>query len=87
METTFRLNIDDLNQNFLESIKNLFHSERELEIVIKPSCDFDLNLPESNQEYESRLLKAIENIENKKNIEFTHEEFVNYSNNLLKEFE
>jgi len=84
MTTTFRVNISDLDKNFLDTLKNLFINERELEITIKPSSDFNLNKPETNIEYETRLLNSIKNIESGNNVSFTLEEFENYSNNLMK---
>jgi len=50
---------------------------------IKPSTDFNLIKPETKDEYENRNLNAIKNIENGNVVEFTLEEFENYSNNLL----
>jgi len=65
MESSFRLNARDLNQNFLESLKTLFQ-DREIEIIV---YDVDetayLSKSEANQQ---RLLKAIKNVENGTNM-------------------
>ncbi|NER23156.1 MAG: hypothetical protein F6J96_21140 [Symploca sp. SIO1C2] len=65
MESLFRLNARDLNQNFLESLKTLFQ-DREIEIIV---YDVDetayLSKSEANQQ---RLLKAIKNVENGTNM-------------------
>ena len=75
MVTTFRVNINDLNENFFDTLKKFFINERELEIIVKPSTDFNLNKPETKDEYENRILNAIKNIENGNVVEFTLEEF------------
>ena len=77
MITTFKLNTSELNIDFIESIKKLFHNQ-EIEILIKTtkqSADF---------QYSNELINAIENIENNKNLKtFTVDDFNNFSNSLV----
>ncbi|NER98321.1 MAG: hypothetical protein F6J86_31595 [Symploca sp. SIO1B1] len=65
MESSFRLNARDLNQNFLESLKTLFQ-DREIEIIV---YDVDetayLSKSEANQQ---RLVQAIKNVEKGTNL-------------------
>ena len=65
MQTSYRLNAKDLDQNFLESLQTLFQ-DREIEIIV---YDVDetayLSKSEANQK---RLLQAIENVENGTNL-------------------
>ncbi|NEQ65303.1 MAG: hypothetical protein F6K21_07365 [Symploca sp. SIO2D2] len=65
MESSFRLNARDLDQNFLESLKTLFQ-DKEIEIIV---YDVDetayLSKSEGNRQ---RLLQAIKNVENGTNL-------------------
>ena len=66
MEVAYRLNANDLDMNFLESIKKLF---KEKQLYINISIDEQQDETEyllSNPTNASRLLKAINNIENNK---------------------
>jgi hypothetical protein len=84
METTFTLRKDELDTEFLESIKRLFKNARELQITISSATDFDLNRPETNDEYFARLEKAAKNLENEQNrVVMTDEQFDDLSLNLL----
>ncbi len=59
MQTSYRLNARDLDENFLESLKTLFQ-DREIEILV---YDVDettyLSKSQANQQH---LLKAIKNV-------------------------
>jgi antitoxin YefM len=65
MQTSYRLNAKDLDQNFLQALKTLFQ-DKEIEIIVN---DVDetayLSKSEANRE---RLLQAIENVENRNNL-------------------
>lgn len=65
MQTSYRLNASDLDENFLESLKTLFQ-DKEIEIVV---YDVDetayLSQSETNRQ---RLLTAIQNVEQGKNL-------------------
>ena len=66
MQVAYRLNANDLDMNFLESIKKLF---KEKQLYINISIDEQQDETEyllSNPTNASRLLKAINNIENNK---------------------
>ncbi|MCY7350120.1 MAG: hypothetical protein LH606_05575 [Cytophagaceae bacterium] len=84
METTFTLRRDELDAEFLESVKKLFRNHRELQITISASTDFGLNAPESRQEYFQRLEKAVENLEKGQDqVILNEEEFDTFSLNKL----
>jgi len=66
MQVAYRVNANDLDINFLESIKKLF---KEKQIYINISIDKEQDETEyllSNPANASRLLKSINNIENHK---------------------
>lgn len=85
METIIRIKQDELNLDFLNTIKAMFKNEEELEISISPVFDFGLTKKENPKMYINRLNKAIENLESKKNtVSLSEEEFDALSNNLMK---
>ena len=85
METIFTLRKDELDDEFLESIKRLFKNARELQITVSSATDFDLTKPESLSEYITRLEKAAQNLETGHNrIVMTDEQFDDLTLNLLK---
>jgi len=66
MQVAYRLNVDELDMNFLESIKKLF---KEKSVYINISVDDiqdDTDYLLSNPTNASRLLDSINNIENHK---------------------
>lgn len=67
METTFIINKDDLNSNFLDAIKKLFSKSRQLQITINNSEDFDLLKPETSKEIIDRLIKAADDVKKNRN--------------------
>jgi len=68
METTFHLKLSELDLNFLEGIKKLFGNDREIQITVSSSTDFELNLKETTEEYFVRIEKSLNNLNNGKNI-------------------
>ena len=78
MITTFKLNTSELNIEFIESIKKIFFN-KEIEILIK-TVEQDLDF-----KYSDKLINAIENVENNKNLKtFTINEFEKYSKSLVQ---
>ena len=85
METTFIIRKEELDNEFLESIKRLFKNARELQITVSSATDFDLTKSESPSEYIDRLEKAAQNLEAGRNrIVMTDEPFDDFTLNLLK---
>jgi cell fate (sporulation/competence/biofilm development) regulator YlbF (YheA/YmcA/DUF963 family) len=86
METTFILRREELDAEFLESVKKLFRNHRELQITITTSTDFGLNAPETREAYFQRLEAAARNLEKGENqVVMTEEELDAFSlNQLLK---
>ena len=62
METTFVIRREELDADFLESVKRLFKDSRELHITISNAEDFGLTAAETREEYFQRLEKAAENL-------------------------
>lgn len=84
METTFTIRKDELDNEFLESLKRLFKNSRELQITVSSSTDFNLTQPETAAEYITRLEAAAKNLEAGRNqIVMTAEQFDDFSLNLL----
>ena len=65
MQTIFRMNADELDQNFLESLKTLFKN-KEIEITVseRDETKYLLRSPANRQ----RLLRAVREIEESRNI-------------------
>jgi antitoxin YefM len=65
MQISYKLNANDLDLNFLESIKAAFQ-DKEIEIVVyeKDETTFLLQNPANRQ----KLLTAVENIQNRSNL-------------------
>jgi antitoxin YefM len=66
METTFKFNTSDLNEQFLTVLKTLFQ-DKEIEISVKEISDettFLLNEPENKRD----IIKAIQDLNEKKNL-------------------
>ena len=62
METTFTLRRDELDAEFLETLKLLFKNSRELTLTVSTAEDFGLTQPETRDAYFARLAKAAENL-------------------------
>ena len=65
METTYRLNADELDNRFIESLKSVFKN-KEIEITVAEIDDTEYLLrSQANREH---LLSAIDDIENNRNV-------------------
>lgn len=85
METTFTLRKDELDNDFLESVKRLFRNARELQITISSATDFGLTQPETKESYFARLEQAARNLEAGQNqIVMSDDDFDAFSLRLLK---
>lgn len=85
METTFTIRKDELDTEFLESLKKLFKNARELQITVTSSTDFNLTNSETVAEYIDRLEKAAQNLGAGHNkVVMTAEQFDDFSLNLLR---
>jgi hypothetical protein len=65
MYVTFKLKKDDLNKNFIETLKKLFVSD-EIEVTVSPSDETEHLLRSSKNK--KRLLSAIKNIRTHKHL-------------------
>ena len=75
METTFVINSNELNENFLASLKKMFKNEKQLQIAVSVPEDFDLMQKESPKQYLQRLEKCLKESKVKKNtISFSESE-------------
>ncbi|CAN5320203.1 hypothetical protein BH20ACI1_BH20ACI1_30570 [soil metagenome] len=65
MQTIYQINADELDENFLDSVKAQFkHKEIEIVVFERDETDYLLRSP-ANRNY---LLRAIQDIEENKNI-------------------
>ena len=65
MQISYRLNANELDNNFLESLKAAFQN-KEIEIVVYESDETAFLL--QNPTNRKRLLTAVENIQNRNNL-------------------
>ncbi|MGM3308486.1 hypothetical protein ACSQ6I_21340 [Anabaena sp. WFMT] len=65
MHISYRLNANELDNNFLESLKAAFQ-DKEIEIVVYESDETHFIL--ENPANRKRLLTAVENIQNRSNL-------------------
>jgi len=65
MQISYRLNANELDNNFLESLKAAFQN-KEIEIVVYESDETAFLL--QNPSNRKRLLTAVENIQNRNNL-------------------
>ena len=86
METVFKLKAKELDNNFLNAIKSLFKKDEDIQITISSNpCEDETEYLMKNPVMRSKLLEAIEEIKQNKNlVSFTGEEFEEYSKKLLK---
>ena len=86
METVFRLKAKDIDNKLIDAIRSLFKKDEEVEITVSSTLNEDeteylMKIPANRK----RLLEAIKNVEENKNlISFTAEEFEAYKKKLLK---
>lgn len=86
METTIRISPKELTPAWLKKVKALFENENELQITIKPSKRSYFAANESNEEYITRVNKAIENIESREDVvSLSAAEFDKLADQLLNE--
>lgn len=82
METIYRLNTNDLDLKFIESLRKLFQNQ---EIFISVVPVNETQKMKSTIQYTDKILKAVRNIENGKTIDFTGEEFEQLTSKLIKQ--
>lgn len=84
METTFILRQEELDNEFLESVKRLFKNSRELQITVSTSEDFGLTRQETREEYFARLSRATQRLTNEPDrVIMTEAEFDDFSSDIL----
>ena len=83
METSVTIRLSELDNNFIEAIKKLFSKDREITLSVTSATDFDLNTPETKDEYLTRLLKAKNNLDSGNGISFTEDELKDFVLNKL----
>jgi len=65
MYTTYRLNVNELNNNFIKGIKQIF-KDKEIEITVSDFDETEYLL--SSPENKKRLLEALDNVNNRRNL-------------------
>lgn len=84
METVFRLKPNQLNIGLVNAIKALFSDNKELEIIVHSAISTGSDERETREEYWARIDKAIENVENGKNVvRFTGKEFEEFTQKMM----
>ncbi len=79
METVYKLKSDELNMNFLETIKQLFPNQEILLSVIP------VRTKRKTIKYSKKLLTAMENVEKGKTITLQEEEYEALIEKLLQQ--
>ena len=67
METPFILKHEELNSNFLATLKKLFKDSPQIQISVSSTEDFDLLQTETAQQYMERLTRCLADIQTPKN--------------------
>jgi antitoxin YefM len=71
MQTIYQLNADDLNEDFLESLKSTFkHKDIEIVVYERDETAYLISSPANR----SRLLEAVADVEHGRNIVVPHQE-------------
>jgi antitoxin YefM len=65
MYTTYHLNVNELNNNFIKSIKQLF-KDKDIEITVSDFDETEYLL--SSPENKKRLLESLDNVNNRRNL-------------------
>ncbi len=65
MSTVYHLNASDLNQHFLEEIKETF-GDQEIEIIISDLDETEYLL--KSEAHKNQLLKAVDNVKQRQNL-------------------
>ncbi|MBU0764792.1 MAG: hypothetical protein KJ607_08155 [Bacteroidetes bacterium] len=85
METIIRLKTSELNMNLIKWLKLYLTGDTEIELKIPAIIHKDSVKKETQQECNARIEKAIEDIENGKNLVlFSAEQFDIYMSRMLK---
>jgi hypothetical protein len=80
MQTTFELNAEELDEQFINGLKELF-KDRRLKITVEAEPD-ETSYLTSNPETRTRLMAAIERVDNGEVLSFTDAEFDEVSKDL-----
>ncbi len=87
MDAVFRIKANEFDENLFNQIKSLLKSKKNLEITIAITEEQSKGIlrNETRDEYFARLNKAIDNLNKGRGINFTPEEFEDFSKQLLNE--
>ena len=66
MQTTYRVHADELTDDFLQALK-VTYKDREIEIIVSDNVD-ETDYLMSSQANRDHLLRAVDNISNRKNL-------------------
>ena len=76
METVFRLKVSELNTGFIKALQSIFQNTGEVEIIVHPVTKSLNKQVETRDEYWARINRAIDDVENDRNVgSFTGSEF------------
>ena len=87
MKVVFRMKANEFDESFFEQIKAILKAKKNLEITIAITDEQSKGIlrKESREEYFARLDKAIDNLDKGRGVNFSREEFEDFSKNLLNE--
>lgn len=76
METVFRLKVSELNTGLIKALQSIFQNTGEVEIIVHPVAKSLNKQVETRDEYWARINRAIDDVENDRNVvSFTGDEF------------
>ncbi|HLG36167.1 MAG TPA: hypothetical protein VI757_14915 [Bacteroidia bacterium] len=84
MQTTFRINVTDINENFLKVLRALLKKNKKAEITVQSVSESSATERDASRLYWEEIASRIKNAELGKNlVSFSEDEFENFSNELL----
>lgn len=76
MEIVFRLKVSELNNGLIKAMQSIFQNTCEVEIIVHPVTKSLNEQVETRDEYWARINRAIDDVENNRNVvSFTGDEF------------
>jgi antitoxin YefM len=67
MYSTYRLNANELDKDFIKALKEIFH-DKEIEIIVQEVEEDETDYLLKNPANKDRLLKAVKNADDKSNL-------------------
>jgi predicted RNA-binding protein with RPS1 domain len=84
MDATIRISLSELTPDFITDLKKIFREDQKLELTIEPVNDFGLNIKETKEAYFNRINQVLKNLEERRSVSFSENEFDEFVKNLEK---